>query len=215
MEVLEPRRLVVISETLQEHIAGGYFISAVDPKRKHHMWQEVACGPPKRFHSQLTNCKQYRLANPKQNTKMTRHAKKSLHLPTPPKQHKASHQKSHLLNRSLSKCTLSAVGRCGPVLPDLEHLLSSFEPTLRRWQRLSQEACWQSWGVVVCGVNGGFLEVLGSWGGWGGCLAGFGYVYGSQVFFTWQVCWMALGMGPASAACPETSATIRISEDAC
>ena len=35
--------------------------------------------------------------------------------------------------------TLGLWTRCGPVLPDLEHLLSSFEVTLRRWQRLSRE----------------------------------------------------------------------------
>ena len=36
--------------------------------------------------------------------------------------------------------------RCGPVLPDLDHLLESFEPTLRRWQRLTPQdgaANWQ------------------------------------------------------------------------
>ncbi len=34
------------------------------------------------------------------------------------------------------------VSRCGRVLPDLDSLLASFEPTLRRWQRLPPEAIW-------------------------------------------------------------------------
>eukprot|EP00435_Cladocopium_sp_Y103_P039439 s2054_g10.t1 len=32
-----------------------------------------------------------------------------------------------------------SLDRCGPVLPDLESLLATFEPTLRRWQRLPRE----------------------------------------------------------------------------